>query len=184
MKRVFPDTSVCFPISVLDLLLRCDERDLHRIVWSEDLLRELERVWVRQGARSVGSAQAVTAAIRSTFPAQQVDREAYAHLIDLMPGGDPDDHCHAAAAVSVAPAVLLTVNLKDFPARPLGERGVTVLSPDEYATSLLNEHPDDLLVVVADMAGHRRRPPMDVDDVLDALARAGLTKFVATFRQL
>ena len=66
MKRVFPDTSVCFPISVLDLLLRCDERDLHRIVLSEDLLRELERVWVRQGARSVGSPQAVTAAIRSS----------------------------------------------------------------------------------------------------------------------
>jgi len=101
-----------------------------------------------------------------------------------MPGGDPDDHCLVAAAVAVAPAVLLTVNLKDFPARPLGESGVTVLSPDEYATSLLNEHPDDLPVVVADMAAHRRRPPMDVDDVLDALARAGLTKFVATFREL
>ncbi len=101
-----------------------------------------------------------------------------------MPGDDPDDHCHAAAAVAVAPAVLLTVNLKEVPARPLCERGVTVLSPDEYATSLLNRHPDDLLAVIADMAAHRRRPPMDVDDVLDSLARAGLTKFVATFREL
>lgn len=126
----------------------------------------------------------VTAAIRSAFPAQQVDREVYGRLIDEMPGDDPDDHCHAAAAVAVAPALLLTVNLKDFPARPLGERGVTVLGPDEYATSLLNEHPDDLLVVVADMAAHRRRPPMDVDGVLDALARAGLAEFVATFREL
>ncbi len=75
LQTVFPDTSVCFPISVLDLLLRCDERDLHRIVWSEDLLRELERVWVRQGARTVGSAQSVTAAIRSTFPDQRIDRD-------------------------------------------------------------------------------------------------------------
>ncbi|MGB3412038.1 MAG: hypothetical protein WBA45_12670 [Microthrixaceae bacterium] len=184
LKKVFPDTSVCFPISVLDLLLRCDERDLHRIVWSEDLLRELERVWVRQGARTVGSAQAVTAAIRSTFPDQRIDRDVYASLIDKMPGDDPDDHCHAAAAVAVAPAVLLTANLRDFPAQPLGERGVTVLSPDEYAVSLLNEHREDLLVVVADMAAHRRRPPMDVDDVLNALARAGLTTFVDTFRAL
>ena len=103
LQRVFPDTSVCFPISVLDLLVRCDERDLHRIVWSEDLLRELERIWVRQGARSVGSAQAASAAIRSAFPAQQVGREAYAHLIDEMPGDDPDDHCHAAAAVACTP---------------------------------------------------------------------------------
>lgn len=181
---MFPDTSVCFPISVLDLLLRCDERDLHRIVWSEDLLAELERVWVRQGARSSESAQAVTAAIRSTFPAQQVDREAYEYLVDEMPGDDRDDHCHSAAAVAVAPAVLLTVNLKDFPARPLGERGVTVLSPDEYATSLLNQHPDDLSVVIADMAAHRRRPPVDVGAVIDALERAGLTKFVTAFRQL
>ena len=171
-------------MSVLDLLLRCDEHDLHRIVWSEDLLRELERVWVREGARSVGSAQAVTAAIRSTFPDQRIDRDVYASLIDEMPGDDPDDHCHAAAAVAVAPAVLLTAKLRDFPAQPLGERGVTVLSSDEYAVSLLNEHREDLLVVVADMAAHRRRPPMDVDDVLNALARAGLTTFVDTFREL
>ena len=107
LQKVFPDTSVCFPISVLDLLLRCDERDLHRIVWSEDLLRELARFWVREGARSVVSWRAVTAAIRSTFPDQRIDRDVYAPLIDEMPGDDPDDHCHAAAAVAVAPAVLL-----------------------------------------------------------------------------
>jgi hypothetical protein len=56
--------------------------------------------------------------------------------------------------------------------------------PDRVGPPGLNEHPDDLPVAVADMAAHRRRPPMDVDDVIDALARAGLINLVATFREL
>jgi len=47
LVRVLPDTNVCYPISLLDLILRCDEQDLHRVVWTDDLLDELTKVWVR-----------------------------------------------------------------------------------------------------------------------------------------
>lgn len=171
--------SVCFPMSVLDLLLRCDERDLHRIVWTEDLLAELGRVWVREGARSVTSARRVTDAIRAMFAAQGVRRDEYEHLIDEMPGPDFDDHCHSAAAVAVTPSVLLTANLKDFPESPLAALGVTVLSPDDYVCALFNAHPEELLDIVTAMAAHRRNPPMDKGLVLDALDRAGLSRFAA-----
>lgn len=183
LTRVFPDTSVCFPISVLDLILRCDERDLHRIVWSEDLLAELERVWVREGARDEDSAGRVTHAIRTTFALQEIPRQDYAHLIDAMPGPDVEDHCHSAAAVAVAPSVLLTANLKDFPAVPFADLGVTVLAPDDYACDLLTAHPDELDEIISAMAADRRNPPMTPGDVLDALDRAGLTRFAVMARQ-
>lgn len=113
-------------MSLLDLLLRCDEHDLHRVLWTNEVLEELVEVWVRNGARSEASARAIAGQIRATFEDQQIVRAAYQHLIVEMPGRDEDDHVHAAAAVAAAPSILLTANTKDFPAAELGARGVTV----------------------------------------------------------
>lgn len=183
LVRVLPDTNVCFPISLLDLILRCDEADLHRIVWTDELLAELERVWVEKGARSAASARKIGDAIRAAFPDQQVSRDRYKSLIDLMPGPDPDDHVHAAAAVAVAPAIVLTMNLKDFPAEALAEHGVQVEHPDAYFTALSDAYPDDLFLVVEQMAAARRRPSMTPAEVIGALARGGLPTFAARLRR-
>lgn len=34
LRRVLPDTYVCYSMSLLDLVLLCDEQDLHRVVWN------------------------------------------------------------------------------------------------------------------------------------------------------
>jgi hypothetical protein len=175
---------VCYPISLLDLILRCDEQDLHRVVWTDDLLDELVQVWVRNGARSIDSARSVTDQIRAVFPAGHVDRSSYEHLVPDMPGSDPDDHPHAAASVAVAPSILLTANTADFPAELLGPLGVTVEHPDDYFVGLLDVAPDSLLDVLCAMADQRRRPPMTLEEVLAALRRAGLKRFAAEFHMV
>ncbi len=95
-RRVLPDTNVCFPISLLDLVLRLDEAALHEVVWTEDLLDELARVWVEQGARTAEVAAKVCDDIRRAFVGQDVPRHEYEALIESMPGNDTDDHVHAA----------------------------------------------------------------------------------------
>ena len=84
--RVLPDTNVCYPISLLDLVLRLDQAELHEMVWTEDLLDELARKWVEKGARSAEAAAKVCGDIRSTFVGQDVPRDWYEHLIASMPG--------------------------------------------------------------------------------------------------
>ncbi|MHB1533200.1 MAG: hypothetical protein ACYC1D_01040 [Acidimicrobiales bacterium] len=32
LRRVLPDTNVCYPLSLLDLILRADEASLHQII--------------------------------------------------------------------------------------------------------------------------------------------------------
>lgn len=93
-------------MSLLDLVLRCDEHDLHRVVWTDDVLEELVEVWVRNDARSEASARAIIDQVRSTFEDQQNVRADYEHLIDEMLGQDEDDHLHGAAAVAAAPSIL------------------------------------------------------------------------------
>jgi hypothetical protein len=92
-RRVLPDVNVCYPISLLDLVLRLDENDIHEVIWTDDLLDELARVWVEHGARSAESAAKACGNIRRAFVGQDVPRKEYAHLIDAMPGRDSAEDC-------------------------------------------------------------------------------------------
>lgn len=116
--RVFVDTNVLFPFSVMDLMLALTEDFIHEVVWTERLLTEWERVISREGHRSAESAAAVTRAVRRFFPESEIPAVAYEHLVDGMPGDDPDDRHHAAAATAAGASALVTWNLGDFPAHP------------------------------------------------------------------
>lgn len=63
--------------------------------------------------------------------AREVPRPDYAHLVSDMPGDDPDEHRHAAAAVARTPATIVTANLADFPAEHLAALGVSVVGRAE-----------------------------------------------------
>jgi hypothetical protein len=42
MNRIFADTNVLLPFSVMDLLLALSEDGLHELIWTEALLDEWE----------------------------------------------------------------------------------------------------------------------------------------------
>jgi hypothetical protein len=182
IPRVLPDTNVCYPMSSLDLILRCDEASLLTVLWTEALLAELTRKWVEHNVRSEQACERICEQIRETFVGQDIARAEYESLIATMPGKDPDDHVHAAAAVSRAPVTILTNNVRDFPAQPLAELGVTVMTPDNFFVSMATSHGATLANVIAEMAASRRNPPMTTTEVLEALGRAGMPNFAARIR--
>jgi hypothetical protein len=65
VARIFVDTNVLFPFSVMDLMLALSEDAVHEVVWSDRLLDEWERVIVREQHRSADAAAAISAAIRT-----------------------------------------------------------------------------------------------------------------------
>lgn len=165
---MFPDTSVLFPMSVLDLLMRMTEIGVHEILWSENLLTELERVWEREreaGRRvpSVGAARTTLAGVRATFPDSEVPPEAYRHTAQQMPGGDPDDRLHTAAAVAGGATHLLTNDTAGFPPDRIAQLGPIVLSADPYLAAAVEEFPDDMTAIVRSMVERRRRHEPDLD---------------------
>ncbi|MFJ6778680.1 PIN domain-containing protein [Streptomyces yangpuensis] len=175
--RVFVDTNVLFPFSVMDVMLALTEDSIHEIVWSERLLAEWERVIVREGRRSADSAAAVTRAIRRFFSDCEIPAADYAHLVDEMPGDDPDDRHHAAAAVAAGAGALITWNLGDFPAGDLAKRGVQVIDPDEYLCGLYGELPSEVVQTVARLTAEKRNPPVTIADAITRLAKAGVPRF-------
>src|SRR4051794_35524723 len=156
MTKIFVDTNVLFPFSVMDLMLALTEDGVHEVLWSEALLAEWERVIVREQRRSAASAASVTAAIREFFPECEVSASAYASLTGDMPGNDPDDRVHMAAAIAGRADAIVTWNLADFPAAPLAARGVQVITPDAYLCWLLRSWPEEVVAVVVRLAGEKR----------------------------
>lgn len=176
------DTNVLFPFSVMDLLLALSEDGVHTVVWTDALLDEWERVIVEEQRRSPETAASITSAIRSFFADSKVELADSQHLIDEMPGPDPDDHHHSAAAIAGGAAVLLTHNRADFPTKPLARRGLRVTDPDTYLCELADELPVEVDATVERLAGEKRRPPKSAADLLDDLARAGVARFAAKVR--
>jgi predicted nucleic acid-binding protein len=174
MTRVFVDTNVLFPFSVMDLMLALTEDSVHEILWSQALLDEWERVIVREHRRSAASAAAITAAIRECFADSEVPAPTYASLIAQMPGDDPDDRVHMAAAIAGGAEAIVTWNHADFPAEALAVYRVRVCTPDDYLCSLLDAWPDDVLNSVIRLAGEKRHPPMTPLDLTNLLAKAGV----------
>ncbi len=182
MRRVFVDTSVLFPFSVMDLLLALTENSIHEVLWTDELLEEWERVIVREHARSQASAAGVTRAIREWFADSRIDPAIYRDTVDSMPGADPDDHVHSAAAAAAGVDALLTWDQRGFPIEELAALGVRVADPDAYLCELFAELPDEVTQTVVDLAATKSRPPMSLSEVLDALERAGLERFPPLLR--
>jgi len=160
------------------------EASFHEVVWTEALLNELAEKLEEKGVRSRSSIDRICDGIRTTFPEGEITHEAYAHLIGEMPGPDPDDHEHSAAAVAAGASFLITNDTTGFPAAALRRRGVTVSRPDVYLQGILDAFPRELLDVVRQMAADKVRPPMTVEDVLNALERAGAKRFARAARAL
>ncbi len=183
MPRIFVDTSVLFPFSVMDLLLALTENGLHHVLWTDELLDEWERVIVRERKRTAASAASITAAIREAFGDLRIEPSTYRHRIDMMPGPDPDDHVHSAAAVAAKVDALVTIDASGFPIDELAELGVRVVDPDTYLDELYADFPDDVISTVVGLARSKTRPPMSPADLIDAWEGAGLRRFPATLRR-
>jgi len=182
VRRVFVDTSVLFPFSVMDLFLALSENGIHEVVWTDELLDEWERVIVREHQRSPASAASVTAAIREWFADSRIDPATYRDLSPDMPGPDPDDHVHSAAAIAAHAAALITWDTAGFPVETLALRGLRVIDPDRYLVEVFEEFPDEVVNTIAEIARSKTRPPKTKNDIISALEQAGLKNLPAILR--
>ena len=162
------DACVLIPAPLCDTLLRTAERDLYRVLWSEDILSEVERNLIQQlGVPPERAARRVRLMRESFDEALVAD---YEPLIPAMTNSAKDRHVLAAAIVSRS-HVIVTTNLKDFPEESLQAYSIEAQSPDEFLMNLFDLHPGMMLQIVRDQVNALRSPLMSFADVLHAIAR-------------
>jgi hypothetical protein len=106
----------------------------------------------------------------------------YEPLIDGLTLPDLDDRHVLAAAIKCSAQVIVTDNVKDFPAAELAAWNIETKSPDDFILDLYDLHPGSVTACVQQIADSRNNPPDTIDDVLDQLANSGLIESAAAIR--
>lgn len=168
MVRAVLDACVLVPAALRDILLRAADAGLYQIGWSDEILEEVRRNLVSQLGRSEEQAGRLVDIMRQAFPDAMVSN--YAALIETMTN-DPKDRHVAAAAVASGAAVIVTSNLRDFPASALADYGMQAQSPDEFLLGLSALSMDQMAQLIREQSADLQRPPKTVADVLGMIAR-------------
>lgn len=107
----------------------------------------------------------------------------YEDLIESLRLPDPNDRHVLAAAIRGRADVIVTRNVRDFPADVLRTFGIEAQHPDEFVVHLLDLAPG----LVIDAARHHREslrnPAKTAEQYLEMLEAEGLTEAVAILRE-
>ncbi len=95
-------------------------------------------------------------------------------LIDVLELPDPDDRHVLAAAIKGRADLIVTVNLRDFPADSLDRWGIEAQHPDEFLTHQFHLSQPVFLQAVKTVHLRLKKPPKSVEDYLDTLRAHGL----------
>lgn len=107
----------------------------------------------------------------------------YEALIPNLILPDPDDSHVLAAAIQCNADVIVTFNLKDFPAQALAPYRVKSQHPDEFILQLIELNPSEVCQAAKKHRNTLKNPPSTPDDYLERLSRLGLSQSVITLRE-
>ena len=140
-RVVFLDACVLYAPIPRTILLRAAEAGLLAPRWSPRVLAEWGIAATRRGGPEAEEETARSiAGMEARFPEASVEPAANAELAHTLP--DPADAHVLAAALAARADVLLTFNIRDFPARRLAAHGLLARHPDGFLWELLSEAPE------------------------------------------
>ena len=175
------DACVLYPAPLRDLLMRLATTDLFRARWSAAIHDE----WTEAVLRTRPELRPQIERTRHLMDAHVLDSlvTGYEPLIETLELPDPDDRHVLAAAIVGRADLIVTKNLKDFPAEQLAQFGIAARHPDAFIGNLLELHEAAALAAVAEHRASLRNPPKTVADYLDTLLAQDLPETVTSLRR-
>lgn len=177
------DACVLYPAPLRDLLMRLAKSGYVRARWTETILDECFRNVAASRPELDQSALARTRQLmNSAIPDCLVT--GYEPLITALNLPDPDDRHVLAAAIRCAAQVIVTANLRDFPAKQLKPYGLEAQHPDDFVLGIIDLAPGAVASIVVQQAAALKNPPSSLAELLDTLRRQNLVRSVAKLREL
>jgi predicted nucleic acid-binding protein len=176
------DACVLYPPSLRNVLLSLAVTDLFRARWTVRIQDE----WLRAALRdkpglSEEALQRTQRRMAVAIPDAII--ASYEGLISCLDLPDPDDRHVLAAAIAGRADVIVTLNLKDFPASTLAAFNIEAQHPDEFIAHVLTLAPPVALGAIKEMRARLKRPPFSPERFLELLMRQGLPQTVAILRE-
>jgi predicted nucleic acid-binding protein len=160
------DANVLHPHIVADIILRLCERGMFRVVWSREILDELERSLVRRGL-DAGRIRRRIALMEAHFPEAMANPAA--HLQSVPDAVDSGDRHVVAAALAGRADGIVTENDAHFPSEAMDSLGLDLQSVDDFLLNQWTLDPAAVIAVLIEMEHDRNRPPRSVAELLEAL---------------
>jgi predicted nucleic acid-binding protein len=169
------DSCVLYPAPLRDFLMHLALLDLFRAKWTEMIHTE----WIRNVLKS-----------RPDLSLNQLERtknlmnlhvrdclvENYKSLIETLALPDQDDRHVLAAAIHAKADVILTFNLKDFPAKTLENYSIEAKHPDKFIVSLLEADTEKVCLAAERQRLSLKNPPKNRDEFLQILRQQNLNE--------
>jgi hypothetical protein len=171
-RRVLVDANVFFAPRMRDLFMYLHEQGLIDIHWTTEIEDEWTRnVIVKHGAMPE-SIERCKQGMRDAVPGWEV--ADYGRYEADYPSVDAKDRHVAAAACKLAddyeePVVLVTRNLRDFPASAFDGRSVARMAMGPFLARLHSETPDPFSKVIEICRTKLRAPPCSRSEYIDML---------------
>ena len=175
LRTALLDANVLYSASIRDLLMQLAVAGLYRARWTADISAEWSRSLLQNNPGLERAAVERTRAMMDTaIPDCLVTgHERIVHSLNLP---DPHDRHVLAAAIAGRCDVIVTQNLKDFPASQLAPSGIEALSPDDFLCSLLIATPRAFCIAANMVRNRLKNPPYSAAAYLANLARQGLVE--------
>jgi PIN domain len=180
---VIYDACVLYPAPLRDLLVQLATTRIFRAKWTELIHDE----WTRNLLIKRPDLNASRLARLRVLMNENVPDSLIGDFEDLIPTlelPDPDDRHVLAAAIIAEAKIIVTFNLKDFPASILTRYGIVAQHPDVFIGDLIDRYPQQVFQAIETILSRLKNPPQTFDNHLETLANRGLLTSVAMLRDL
>lgn len=175
------DACVLYPAPLRDLLMHLAMTGLFRAKWTAQIHDE----WIRNVLKN--RSDLTEPQLRRTQALMDAHVDAvvtgYESLIPSLNLPDPDDRHVLAAAIRARADVIVTYNLKDFPADVLTTFDIDAQHPDDFIHYQIDLNGDAVCEAVKRQRESLKNPPRSVDELLETLEAQQLTKTVEYLRR-
>lgn len=167
------DACVLYPVPIRDLLLSLAAAELYKPKWSALIQEEWSRnLLANRPDLTAAQLERTSTMMNTAFP--DADVEGYDVFIPTLTLPDPNDRHVLAAALRAQADVIVTTNLKDFPAAYIRTFDIEVQHPDEFIGNLIDLNPAKALEAFRRQVARLRNPPMEAAQVLNNLRNSSL----------
>jgi predicted nucleic acid-binding protein len=171
------DACVLYPAPVRDILLCLAEQQLYQPKWSDRIQKEWKRNLLDNRPDLADTQLEYTInQMNRAFPDAEIGD--YASLVKRLLLPDKDDRHVLAAAIRSRADIIITFNLKDFPAKELGKFDVEAVHPDRFIINLIDLNQGSVLRAFKQQIQQLTHPKKTEKEVLDILYNCNLKQTV------